>query len=147
MEKVEQTKHKLKTGQAGKFYKDIAVYLDDLEPLAISTIILKVVFDRVFSTQRGANLITPTLVAIGSALESECKFRWYKTEYPGLMHYISEKYFHNSCGTRQKEIIASQKFGQRDIRWTPWSVKAKTSLGRWSLTLIMDTTMVYHQQT
>ena len=140
MEKVEQTKHKLKTGQAGKFYKDIAVYLDDLEPLAISTIILKVVFDRVFSTQRGANLITPTLVAIGSALESECKFRWYKTEYPGLMHYISEKYFHNACGTRQKEIIASQKFGQRDIRWTPWSVKAKTSLGRWSLTLIMDTT-------
>ena len=80
MEKVEQTKHKLKTGQAGKFYKDIAIYLDDLEPLAISTIVLKVVFDRVFSTQRGANLITPTLVAIGSALESECKFRMMRRE-------------------------------------------------------------------
>ena len=78
--KIEETKFKLKTGQAGKFYKDIALYLDDLEPLAIATIMLKVTFDRVFSTQRGANLVTPTLVALGSALESECKFRWYKKE-------------------------------------------------------------------
>ena len=138
--KVEDTKFKLKTGQAGKFYKDIALYLDDLEPLAIATILLKITFDRVFSTQRGANLITPMLVALGSALESECKFRWYKKEHPALMHYITEKYFHNSCGTRQKEIIASQKFGQRDIRWQPWNIKAKTSLGRWGLLIVMETT-------
>jgi len=138
--KVEETKFKLKTGQAGKFYKDIALYLDDLEPLAIATIMLKVTFDRVFSTQRGANLVTPTLVALGSALESECKFRWYKKEYPALMHYISSKYFHNACGTKQKEIIASQKFGQRDIKWLPWNIKAKTSIGRWGLMIVMETT-------
>ena len=137
---VEETKFKLKTGQAGKFYKDIALYLDDLEPLAIATIMLKVTFDRVFSTQRGANLVTPTLVALGSALESECKFRWYKKEYPALMHYISSKYFHNACGTKQKEIIASQKFGQRDIKWLPWNIKAKTSIGRWGLMIVMETT-------
>ncbi len=138
--KVEDTKFKLKTGQAGKFYKDIALYLDDLEPLAIATIMLKVTFDRVFSTQRGANLVTPTLVALGSALESECKFRWYKKEHPALMHYISSKYFHNACGTKQKEIIASQKFGQRDIKWQPWNIKAKTSIGRWGLMIVMETT-------
>ena len=138
--KIEETKFKLKTGQAGKFYKDIALYLDDLEPLAIATIMLKVTFDRVFSTQRGANLVTPTLVALGSALESECKFRWYKKEHPALMHYISSKYFHNACGTKQKEIIASQKFGQRDIKWQPWNIKAKTSIGRWGLMNVMETT-------
>ena len=138
--KVEDTKFKLKTGQAGKFYKDIALYLDDLEPLAIATIMLKVTFDRVFSTQRGANLVTPMLVALGSALESECKFRWYKKEHPALMHYISSKYFHNACGTKQKEIIASQKFGQRDIKWQPWNIKAKTSIGRWGLMNVMETT-------
>ena len=138
--KVEDTKFKLKTGQAGKFYKDIALYLDELEPLAIATIMLKVTFDRVFSTQRGANLVTPTLVALGSALESECKFRWYKKEHPALMHYISSKYFHNACGTKQKEIIASQKFGQRDIKWQPWNIKAKTSIGRWGLMIVMETT-------
>ena len=137
MRTVETTFCKLNKGQAGKFYKEIAEHLDTLEPLAISTIILKVTFDRVFSTQRGANLITPTMVAIGSALESECKFRWYKREYPALMHYISEKYFHDSCGTKQKEIIASQKFGQRNIKWSAWNVKTKTSLGRWAIQVVM----------
>ena len=140
MRTVETTFCKLNKGQAGKFYKEIAEHLDTLEPLAISTIILKVTFDRVFSTQRGANLITPTMVAIGSALESECKFRWYKREYPALMHYISEKYFHDSCGTKQKEIIASQKFGQRNIKWSAWNVKTKTSLGRWALQVVMEST-------
>ena len=143
---VEETKFKLKTGQAGKFYKDIALYLDDLEPLAIATIMLKITFDRVFSTQRGANTVTPMLVALGSALESECKFRWYKKEYPALMNYISTKYFHNACGTRQKEIIASQKFGQRDIKWQPWNIKAKTSIGRWGLMIVMETTQWFTVQ-
>ena len=140
MATVETTFCKLNKGQAGKFYKEIAEHLDTLEPLAISTIILKVTFDRVFSTLRGANLITPTMVAIGSALESECKFRWYKKEYPALMHYISEKYFHDACGTKQKEIIASQKFGQRNIKWSPWNLKTKTSLGRWALQVVMEST-------
>ena len=140
MRTVETTFCKLNKGQAGKFYKEIAEHLDTLEPLAISTIILKVTFDRVFSTQRGANLITPTMVAIGSALESECKFRWYKKEYPALMHYISEKYFHDACGTKQKEIIASQKFGQRNIKWSAWNLKTKTSLGRWALQVVMEST-------
>ena len=140
MRTVETTFCKLNKGQAGKFYKEIAEHLDTLEPLAISTIILKITFDRVFSTQRGANLITPTMVAIGSALESECKFRWYKKEYPALMHYISEKYFHDACGTKQKEIIASQKFGQRNIKWSAWNVKTKTSLGRWALQVVMEST-------
>ena len=140
MKTVEDTFCKLKNGQAGKFYKEIAIYIDDLEPLAISTILLKITFDRVFSTQRGANLVTPTLVAIGAALESECKFRWYKHNYPGLMHYISDKFFHDACGTMQKQAIASKKFGEHDIRWNPWSIKAKTSLGRWGLTAVMETT-------
>ena len=56
------------------------------------------------------------------------------------MHYISDKYFHDACGTMQKQIIASQKFGERDIRWKPWSIKAKTSIGRWGLSIVMETT-------
>ena len=140
MHTVETTFHKLKNGQAGKFYREISEYVDDLEPLAISTIILKITFDRVFSTQRGANLVTPTLVAIGSALESECKFRWYKRHHPGLLKYIADTYFHDACGTMQKQIIASQKFGERGIRWQAWGTKTKISLGRWGLTAVMDST-------
>ena len=80
------------------------------------------------------------MTAIGSALESECKFRWYKKHHPGLMNYISTKYFHESCGTVQKQVIASKKFGEHDIRWKAWSTKTKVSLGRWGLTAVMDST-------
>ena len=69
---IEDTFHRLGNGQAGKFYREIALYLDDLEPLAIATIVLKVTFDRVFSNKRQSDLITPTMNAIGSALETEC---------------------------------------------------------------------------
>tara|TARA_Y100000739_G_scaffold225176_1_gene230718 strand:- start:398 stop:2746 length:2349 start_codon:yes stop_codon:yes gene_type:complete len=137
---VEDTFCRLSTGQAGKFYKEISLYLDELEPLAIATILLKVTFDRVFSTKRQMNLIVPTMTAIGSALESECKFRWYKNNHPGLMHYISDKYFHDSCGTMQKQAIASKKFGEHGIRWAAWGTKTKISLGRWGLTAVMDST-------
>ena len=82
---IEDTFHKLRIGQAGKFYREIGLYLDDLEPLAIATIALKITFDRVFSNKRQSDLITPTMNAIGSALETECKFRWYKQHHPGLM--------------------------------------------------------------
>ena len=137
---VEDTFHRLGNGQAGKFYREISLYLDELEPLAISTILLKITFDRVFSTKRQTNLIVPTMTALGSALESECKFRWYKKHHPGLMNYISTRYFHESCGTMQKQIIASKKFGEHDIRWKAWSTKTKVSLGRWGLTAVMDST-------
>jgi DNA-directed RNA polymerase len=137
---VEDTFYRLSKGQAGKFYKEISLYLDELEPLAIATILLKVTFDRVFSTKRQANVLVPTMSAIGSALETECKFRWYKHNYPGLMHYISDKYFHDACGTMQKQVIASKKFGEHDIRWPAWGTKTKVSLGRWGLTAVMEST-------
>ena len=127
---VEDTFHRLGNGQAGKFYREISLYLDELEPLAISTILLKITFDRVFSTKRQTNLIVPTMTALGSALESECKF-------VGIRSIIridelhQHRYFHESCGTMQKQVIASKKFGEHDIRWKAWSTKTKVSLGRW----------------
>ena len=129
-------------GQAGKFYKPIAQYLDELEPLAIATIILKVTFDKVFSTpdSKHADKLTSILQAVGAALEAECKFRWYKREHPEFMEYINRVYFHEACGTQQKQTIASQKFGERDIRWPSWPLKTKISLGRWGFSLLMDTT-------
>ena len=49
VKQIEDTRWRITKGQAGKFYQPIAKYLDELEPLAIATIILKVTFDRVFT--------------------------------------------------------------------------------------------------
>jgi len=142
VKQIEDTRWRMTKGQAGKFYKPIAQYLDELEPLAIATIILKVTFDKVFSTpdSKHADKLTSILQAVGAALEAECKFRWYKREHPEFMEYINRVYFHEACGTQQKQTIASQKFGERDIRWPSWPLKTKISLGRWGFSLLMDTT-------
>ena len=47
---IEDTKEKIKSGKGGRYYKAFHIYLDDLEPIAIAAIALKVTFDKVFST-------------------------------------------------------------------------------------------------
>ena len=140
IKEVESSFNKLNKGQAGQYYKPIAQHLNELEPLAIATIALKITFDKVFSMQRDANLLVPVFIAIGTALENECKFRWYRHHHPGLFRYIEDKYFHSSCGTAQKVSIASQMFGKRDIRWPSWNLKTKTLLGKWALLAIINST-------
>ena len=137
---VEDHFWRLTKGQAGKYYKPIADSIIDLEPLAIATIILKITFDNVFSTRQDADRVLDVILNIGAALESECKFRWYKAEHPGLMKYISDTYFHDACGTKQKEAIASKKFGDKGIRWHRWPTKSRLCLGRWGLEAVIKTT-------
>ncbi len=140
IKEIESTKKKLRNGQAGKFYRPIAQYVDELEPLALATIIMKVTFDMVFSTRRDADHVINVVSSIGAALENECKFRWYHSEHPGLMKYIEDKYFHESCGTEQKVSIASQMFGKRDIRWPSWGLKTKIQIGTWGLSCAISAT-------
>ena len=137
---VDKERWKLTNGQAGKYYQPVAKYLNELESLAIASIVLKVTFDQVFSTREREDYLLSVITKIGQALEAECKFRWYKSEYPGLMKYIEDTYFHDACGTYQKESIASQKFGERDIRWDKWSLKTRIVLGKFGLLAVMKTT-------
>ena len=146
---IEDQFHKLRKGQAGQYYKPVAEHLDDLEPLAIATIALKVTFDNVFSMKRNADLLTNVLTSIGSALEAECKFRWYRKTAPELFKYIQDKYFHESCGTHQKMSIANLIFNRHDIHWDTWSIKTRTALGGWCLERVVEQTgwfMKYTEQ-
>ena len=133
IKQIESSFSKLKKGNAGQHFRPVAAHLTELESLAIATISLKVIFDNVFSMKRGADLMPNVLVSIGSALESECKFRWYRKNYPRLMKYIEDKYYHDSCGTQQKVTIANIIFNRKEISWPSWSIKTKTSLGGWCL--------------
>ena len=75
---IEDNMSKIRNGRAGTYYKPVSEHIDNLEPLAIATIALKITFDMVFSMKRDADLLPTVVVSIGSALEAECKFRWYK---------------------------------------------------------------------
>ncbi len=148
MKEVDLSFKNLNKGQAGQYYKPIADHLSNLESLAISTIALKIIFDNVFSCRRDSDLLPHVLVSIGSALEQECKFRWYHREHPKLMKYIEDKYFHESCGTQQKVAIARTIFNRNDISWDNWGIKTRTQLGAWCLKATITATgwfMKYYQ--
>ncbi len=137
---IEDNLSKMKNGRAGTYYKPVSEHIDNLEPLAIATIALKITFDMVFSMKRDADLLTNVVVSIGSALEAECKFRWYKATNPGLMKHIEDKYFHDSCGTHQKQSIASVMFGRKDLHWPTWHIKTRTAIGAWCIERVCGTT-------
>jgi DNA-directed RNA polymerase len=140
IEDIDSCRAKLRKGQAGQYFRPVAEHLDNLESLAIATIGLKMTFDLVFSMKRDADLLPTIIVSIGTSLEHECKFRWYKEHHPQLMQYIEDKYYHDSCGTHQKTSIASVIFNRHDIVWPSWHVKTRATLGGWVLDRIMGTT-------
>jgi DNA-directed RNA polymerase len=144
---IEANLSKMRKGQAGTYYKPVSVYIDDLEPLAMATITLKVMFDMVFSMKRDSDLVPNVLVSIGSALEAECKFRWYKQNHPGLMRYIEDKYYHESCGTEQRQSIATVIFGRNDVQWSSWHVKTRAALGAWCADRVITTTGWFTKET
>lgn len=140
MKDIDTCRAKLRKGQAGQYYRPVAEHLDNLESLAIATIGLKVTFDLVFSMKRDADLLPTIIVSIGTSLEHECRFRWYKENHPELMQYIEDKYYHESCGTHQKTSIASVIFSRHDIVWPSWHIKTRAALGGWVLDRVMGTT-------
>ncbi len=137
---IEDTKEKIKSGKGGRYYKAFHIYLDDLEPIAIAAIALKVTFDKVFSTKRDADTLTSVCDGIGYALENECKFRWYKECHPGLMNFIEKEHFHASSGTHQKIKSAQTVFKHCDIEWPKWRHDYRVQLGQWGLLAVMKTT-------
>ncbi len=140
MKDIDTCRAKLRKGQAGQYYRPVAEHLDNLESLAIATIGLKITFDLVFSMKRDADLLPTIIVSIGTSLEHECRFRWYKENHPELMQYIEDKYYHESCGTHQKTSIASVIFSRHDIVWPAWHIKTRAALGGWVLDRVMGTT-------
>jgi DNA-directed RNA polymerase len=140
MKDIDTCRAKLRKGQAGQYYRPVAEHLDNLESLAIATIGLKITFDLVFSMKRDADLLPTIIVSIGTSLEHECRFRWYKENHPELMKYIEDKYYHESCGTHQKTSIASVIFNRHDIVWPSWHIKTRAALGGWVLDRVMGTT-------
>ena len=67
--KIEDTKNRLRKGQAGKSFKEIQQYLIGIEPLAAAALAVKVTFDKVFSFKDKSNYLTGVCEAIGLAVE------------------------------------------------------------------------------
>ena len=136
---IEDTKNRLRKGQAGKSFKEIQHYLIDIESLAAAALAVKVTFDKVFSFKNKANFTTKVCESIGLAVEQECQMRHYEKNAPGLLHVLKERYWHSSSGTQQKLTNIRTLMNRYGVKqWTTWGSSNRVKLGGWLLDCIMQ---------
>ena len=82
--RIQDTRLRLRKGQAGVAFRDIHKYLKDVEPEVAAAIACKVTFDKVFATKKASTLVPNVTDAIGQAVENECMMRHYEAKVPGL---------------------------------------------------------------
>lgn len=138
-EHIERTTHdRLKRG-TGEHFQIIKDYVTQLEPIALAAITLKVTLDKVFSTRQRSNMLTNVCACIGAAVEEECQMRHYETTAPGLLRTIKERYWHQSCGTHQRLVVARTMMNRcEDLQpWIRWPAPDRVKLGAWLLEGLM----------
>ena len=143
---INEGRDRLKQGYNGPHFKDIRVFLDNLETEAIALITLKVTFDKVFS-KSGHNLIHKVTDAIGTALEAECQLRHYQETVPALYTYIKNTYWHEASGTKQKYVDVKTKMSHFDVKtWTAWGQAKRIKLGGCFLDKLIEVTQWFEKR-
>ena len=137
--KIEEKRLRIRKGQAGVSFKDIQMYLKDLEPEAAAAIACKVTFDKIFGSKPKSNKVQNVTADIGAAIENECMMRHYEGNVPGLLHTLKENYFHRASGTHQKVKVITTLMNRYDVpHWQCWGVQLRIKLGGWLLDCICD---------
>ena len=133
-QRIQDTRLRIRKGTAGVNFKEILVYLNDLDAESAAVIACKVTLDKVFSTKPKANKVSNITDAIGIAIEDECMLRHYEAKVPGLLHKLQEAYWHSSCGTRQKVKQIKTLMNRYDVpQWKAWGRATRVRLGGWLL--------------
>ena len=139
VERIEQTTNRVKEGKTGRAFREIQVYLADLEPLAAAAIACKITVDKVFSVKDDSDKLQNVCNAIGTAVEQECQMRHYEKEAPGLLHILKENYWHRSIGTQQKVTVIQTLMNRYDVKkWDTWGIANRVKLGAWLLDCIIE---------
>ena len=138
VQRITETTKRIQHRQNGAAFKEIAIYLADVEPLAAAAIALKLTFDKVFSFRDRSNQLINVVDAIGQAIEDECQMRFYEREAPGLLAVLKRNYWHKSCGTHQKMTVVKTLMNRAEVSWSPWGRANRIRLGTWLLDCIMQ---------
>jgi DNA-directed RNA polymerase len=137
--RIRETTARLKKGNAGAHFREISMFLHDLEPEAASGIACKVTFDKVFSVKPKSALVANVTDSIGQAIENECMLRHYERNVPGLLHKLKENYWHKSIGTHQKVVVIRTLMNRCDVpHWKAWGRHVRVRLGGWLLDCICE---------
>lgn len=133
-------KTRIHKGKNGAAFKEIKLYLDDIEPLVAAGIACKIVFDKVFSYKdEDDNLLVNVAESVGTALMQECQMRYYQRKAPGLLRVLKENYWHAACGTQQKLTDIQLMMKRADITWNKWARPVRVKLGNILVDVVIST--------
>jgi len=136
--KIEETEWKIRKGNSGIAFKEIATYLAGIEPLASAAITSKIVIDKVFSLRDDSSLLVNICDSIGTAVEQECQMRYYERECPELLNFLKKKYWHQASGTQQKFVNIRRAMNNAGHVWNQWGRPVRVKLGNWLLDCLCD---------
>ena len=139
--RIVSTANRINEGCTGVAFREIRIYLADVEPEVAAAIASKVTFDKVFSVTPSASKVQNVADAIGTALENECMMRHYERTVPGLLEVLKKNYWHKSIGTHQKVKVISTLMNRYDVdHWQAWGKANRVKLGGWLLDCICEAT-------
>ena len=138
---TDTAERRIKSGCVGVAFREISIYLADVEPEVAAAIASKVTFDKVFSPVPSQSKLQNVADAIGTALENECMMRHYERTVPGLLQTLKDNYWHKSIGTHQKVKVISTLMNRYDVQhWQTWGRANRIKLGGWLLDCICGAT-------
>ena len=133
-------KTRIHKGKNGAAFREIKLYLDDIEPLVAAGIACKIVFDKVFSFKdEDDNLLVNVAESVGNAIMQECQMRYYQRKAPGLLKVLKENYWHSACGTQQKLTDVALMMKRADITWNKWARQIRVKLGNILVDVVIST--------
>jgi DNA-directed RNA polymerase len=135
---IKSTNWKIRKGNSGVAFKEIAAYLAGIEPLAAAAITCKIVFDKVFSFREDSSKLVNVCESIGTAVEQECQMRYYERECPELLEFLKKKYWHKASGTQQKFVNIRRAMNNSGFVWNTWGATIRVKLGNWLLDCVMN---------
>ena len=136
--KIKEARALYQAGKAGRYVSEVSMYTDELEPLALANITLKVVLDQLFTGGQPHNAygdeVTLVTRKIGAAIAAELQMRHYEREVPGLFSYFRTKYWHSAAGTDNKQKLMQIKINRvKETGWVNWPQALKVRIGGWYL--------------
>ena len=136
-EQIKATEKKVRLGKAAPNATRIMDVVTQIEPEVLAAITAKKALDLIGQGQTTAgkykNTYANVCAAIGAAVESEARFRWYQLKAPEQFQIVKQRYFKSTTGTRQKVNVAQVMMKRRGYDWKTWAQPHRFKVGAWLL--------------
>ncbi len=133
----EERLHLLRKGQAAVDAELVYAKLKEADAAVVYLLVAKTALD-VLGKESHPQLLDVS-VPMSQSVHNQLRLDWYWSENKDL-YKDTERYFHPSTGTRQKNTVLKRAFNKAGIEWPTWSRTVHHRVGAWLLDCFMRST-------